>query len=95
MKFIKAKDPGKFRLILDALKEGYGVDLWPGSRSAAFQAELISLPEARRIEKAIFSEMEEIDWDETEFVSFRLRGEKKWRFITDSNDFPQPSEEES
>lgn len=85
----------EFDELLEELEESYVDSEYPGLTSYAYRADQISIEEARDVMDEILDDVVEIRWPDDAHPEFRLKGEDKWRSVTDSEDFPQPSTDEA
>ena len=80
----------------DALREitaGYVDTEYPGLESFAYRADLISIASGYAVMHSILRDIEKIRLEPGENPLFQLRGERAWRSVVDTDDFPQPTEE--
>ena len=82
-----------FDALVDRLEDEYVTAAFPGLQSYAYEADVISIDEAKEIMDELLGDIVEISWPDGDHPGFRLKGEREWRSVQDSNDFPQPSTE--
>ena len=92
MTFRKGK-PG-FKDALEDFRKSY-IDSWfPNLTGYAYQADMIDADEGKKVMRSILRKIEEIKPEGVYgHPEFRLRGERDWRSVVDTDDFPVPSDE--
>jgi len=90
---IKKGDP-EFEDAIEDLREGYVTAHFPNLGGYAYEADLITIREGEDIMDDLVEKIVEIDWPDGAHPRFKLEGEDKWRSVEDSDDFPQPTEDD-